>query len=471
MRIGLYVISDLHLGGAPGTDGGRGFQICPPATQAALAAFVDRLPGRTDGADCRLVIAGDIVDFLAEEPFQAFTADPATARRKLESILEHTAPVWQALQGFVRDRGGALTLMLGNHDIELSLPGPRQLLLERLGPGRIDFIYDNEACTIGPVLIEHGNRFDAWNAVPHGALRRVRSQLSRRLPVLPDFPALPGSRLVVDVMNPLKKDYPFIDLLKPEDAGALPIAAALGAGGVRDVWKFFGNFRRQWAIDYDENREPLDETLINATAPGADQDAFRLAEDLAAGGDASQIGAAGDFLRGVAGAVTDQLREARRDALYKAFRRHVDSHRKAFAVDHEIDTYLAPARRAAQSGYEVVVYGHTHLAKRVPLGDPGDAGDARPVYLNTGTWADLMRVPDAVWGDEDAASRDALRAFVDDLEQSRLDRWRRSVPTYARIELDGDAVLAADVHYCDGDAAVTTETLWQRLAAGDEHAR
>ena len=64
------------------------------------------------------------------------------------------------------------------------------------------------------MLIEHGNRFDAWNAVPHGALRRLRSQLSRRLPTAPDFPALPGSRLVVDVMNPLKKQYPFIDLLQ-----------------------------------------------------------------------------------------------------------------------------------------------------------------------------------------------------------------------------------------------------------------
>ena len=56
---------DLHLGGAPATDGGRGFQICPPATQAMLAAFIDRLPERQPNADCRLVIAGDIVDFLA----------------------------------------------------------------------------------------------------------------------------------------------------------------------------------------------------------------------------------------------------------------------------------------------------------------------------------------------------------------------------------------------------------------------
>jgi hypothetical protein len=77
----LYIISDLHLGGAPASGGGRGFQICPPATQVALAAFIDRLPGRAPDRDCRLIIAGDIVDYLAEEPFEGFTADPVVARR------------------------------------------------------------------------------------------------------------------------------------------------------------------------------------------------------------------------------------------------------------------------------------------------------------------------------------------------------------------------------------------------------
>ncbi|MBM4299754.1 MAG: hypothetical protein FJ143_18585, partial [Deltaproteobacteria bacterium] len=253
MHTSIYVISDLHLGGSPGENGRPGFQICPPRTHVLLKQFIDRLPGRTPSSDTRLVIAGDIVDFLAEEPFLAFTPDPETARKKLARILDDTAQVWEALQRFAK-RDGALTLMLGNHDIELALPGVRQLFLDRMGPGRIDFIYDNEAFTCGPVLIEHGNRFDEWNAVPHGALRRVRSQLSRALPVKPEFPVLPGSRLVIDVMNPLKRQYAFIDLLKPEDAGALPIVAALGAAGFRDVWQFFQRFRQTWAVDFDENR-------------------------------------------------------------------------------------------------------------------------------------------------------------------------------------------------------------------------
>lgn len=454
----LYVISDLHLGGAPAAAGERGFQICPPATQALMAHFIDGLPGRSAGADCRLVIAGDIVDFLAEEPFEAFTADPAAAAAKLRSIFDHTQPVWEALARFVRERDGALTLLLGNHDIELSMPATRALLLERVGPGRVDFLYDNEAFTLGPVLIEHGNRFDPWNAVPHGELRRVRSQLSRRLPVRPAFPALPGSRLVVDVMNGLKKDYPFIDLLKPENAGALPVAAALGAGNVRDVWQAFGQFTRQWSTDYDEDREPLDQELI-ASGPAGDQALYRLAADIAAGGDATQVSAVGNWLAGARAAIDEKRRQLRRDALFKALRAQFDSHRDTFRTDVEDKTYLVPARRSAQAGFKVVVYGHTHLAKRIGL--PGGA-----TYLNSGTWADLMRVPDSVWHADEAAARTGLTRFVDDLEASRLDAWRRSVPTYVRIALDGDAVTAADVHFASDGQPVSTDTLMQRLAAG-----
>lgn len=462
MRQRIYVISDLHLGGAPGTGAGhRGFQICPPATQAAMAAFIDRLPKPDAATDTRLVLAGDIVDFLAEEPFAAFTPEPAAALAKFRSIVGNTAPVWAALKRYVGERGGALTLMLGNHDIELSLPAVREVLLAEVsggvGAARVEFLYDNEAFSAGSVLVEHGNRFDAWNAVPHGALRRVRSQLSRRLPVQPEFPALPGSKLVVDVMNGLKRQYPFIDLLKPEDAGALPVAAALGAGGVREVWKFYGQFRRSSGVDFDEGSgEPRDETYIAAGGEAGhvgaeDQAMFDLAENIAEGGAAEQVG------------FSEWKAEMRHKALFMAMRQLADKHRQAFAVEHEDEVYLKPAQHAARAGWRVVVYGHTHLAKRIPL-------DGGAVYLNTGTWADLMRLPDAVWGaDKDAASR-ALTDFVGDLAKGALDHWRRSLPTYARIELDeAGAVAHADVHFADDDEAVSSERIWARLAGGAPH--
>lgn len=462
VRTNLYAISDLHLGGTPATDRGYGFQMCPRRTQEMLARFIDRLPASRRDEDCWLVVAGDIVDFLAEEPFTAFTSDPVAACLKLDHIIESTEPVWTALRRFVVERGGVLVLLLGNHDIELSLPGVRQSLLDRIGPGRISFIYDNEAFTLGPILIEHGNRFDAWNAVPHDALRRVRSQLSRQLPVLPEFPALPGSRLVVDVMNPLKKDYPFIDLLKPEDAGALPIAAALGAVGFRDAWQFFGNFRRQWAVDYEENGEPRDEELI-ASIGDDDQALFDLAEDVSNAGSSGQIGAVGGLLGRAGGALEHLGRTARLEALHRAFRGRLDIHRDTFTVDKEAEVYLAPARRSVAAGFRVVVYGHTHLAKCVPLvtatADPA-------VYLNLGTWADLMRVPDAVWSNDEDLGRASLRSFVDDLERGALDRWRRAVPTYARIALSESSVVNAKVYFADCDEELSTEGLLQRLAAG-----
>jgi len=453
------VISDLHLGGAPAIDG-KGFQICPPATQKVLADFIRRLPQSTEAEDCHLVVAGDIVDFLAEEPFEPFTADSDKALAKFEAIVRNTAPVWDALRHFVVDRGGDLVLMIGNHDIELSLPRTREALLRKVGRGRVRFIDDNQAFVLGPVLIEHGNRFDAWNAVPHDALRRLRSQLSRRLPGTPEFPALPGSRLVAQTMNPLKRDYPFVDLLKPENAAALPVLAALGAGGLKDIWSFYRNFRRQRAVDYDENQEPIDPERISAP-PSAEQAQYEAAMDIAAGGDATKVSAVGDLLAGALKAIDEKKRQLRRAGLLDAFIRTRDIHRSAFDVSKEDLTYLRPAERSAAAGFKVVVYGHTHLAKRIAIGN-----DRQSVYLNSGTWADLMRVPDAVWAADAASARQAVADFVEDLEKSRLDRWRRSCGTYARIELQDDAVLSANVHFGADDAIVTTEALLSRLSHG-----
>ncbi|NNG23188.1 metallophosphoesterase [Telluria aromaticivorans] len=451
MRSIVYVISDLHLGGAAAGSNRPDFQMCSLHTQALLGQFIEQLPGRTGNADSQLIIAGDIVDFLAEEPFEAFTSDPASAERKLNTILERTSPIWDALQEYVNKRHGALTLLLGNHDVELAMPTVRQVLLNRLGEGRVHLIYDNEAFTLGPLLIEHGNRYDEWNAVPHDALRRVRSQLSRRQPINPPFPAMPGSRMVEELVNPLKQQYAFVDLLKPEDAALLPVLIALGAGGIKEAWTFFRNFVKTRAVDYDENREPVVPGFIAAQTV-SDESMFLLAQSIASDGAPGQISA---------GAPKLFDREARRAALYKCFRAQSDLHRKAFNMHTEKEIYLMPAHAAASAGFQVVVYGHTHHVKKVAL---GDSPNGLPVYLNTGTWADLICVPTAVWAVEENIARDALQAFIDDLEGNHLTSWRRSLPTYAKIEIDGELVISADVYFADDHAQVTADALAHRLA-------
>jgi hypothetical protein len=95
-----------------------------------------------------------------------------------------------------------------------------------------------------------------------------------------------------------------------------------------------------------------------------------------------------------------------------------------------------------------VAFGHTHLVKRVLLNDLG------AVYFNTGTWADLMAVPEAVLSGDESEGKRQLGKFAEDLAANRLESWRRQVPTFARIELDDDRLLGADVYFYDGGSQV-----------------
>jgi hypothetical protein len=102
------------------------------------------------------------------------------------------------------------------------------------------FIYDGEAYAIGDALVEHGNRYDGWNAIDYDALRRVCSLQSRGQPIPSNLRLQPpaGSQLVAAVMNPIKRNYPFIDLLKPESTAAVPLLLALEPGSRKLIAQF-----------------------------------------------------------------------------------------------------------------------------------------------------------------------------------------------------------------------------------------
>jgi hypothetical protein len=112
-----------------------------------------------------------------------------------------------------------------------------------------------------------------------------------------------------------------------------------------------------------------------------------------------------------------------------------------------------------------VIYGHTHHVKCVPLTE----GEHTAIYLNTGTWADLMRVPEEVWSTDETRARSVLSSFVSDLESNDLDKWRCSVPTFAKVEMTDGSVTAAAVYFADGDwnEPVDTRRLLQRLKEHD----
>ncbi len=136
-----------------------------------------------------LILNGDIVDYLADEKAEYF--DWPNALDKLKRAMEdpEQADVWKALQEFVESGRGDLVLVLGNHDLELSLPEPHAHLLKYLSDGkhdrrgRIVFALDGAgfSCRVDSarVLCLHGNEADPWNAIEYGRLSLIRRALAR----------------------------------------------------------------------------------------------------------------------------------------------------------------------------------------------------------------------------------------------------------------------------------------------------
>jgi len=91
----IYAISDLHLGGAAPSDGKPGFQMCSERGRERLAEFIRHIrtrhlsPGVSYPLAAELIINGDFIDFLAEQPFEAVTVDEESARRKLVSVMQN----------------------------------------------------------------------------------------------------------------------------------------------------------------------------------------------------------------------------------------------------------------------------------------------------------------------------------------------------------------------------------------------
>lgn len=492
--LALYVISDLHLGGRAGVPPARGFRINTHVP--LLSEFVQRLAVRARDAQgqrrVELVINGDIVDFLAQEgpqpdqPWRAFIADAAEALQAYVEIRDQERPFFDALRELLQ-QGGDLTLLLGNHDVELGLPAVRAQIEADLGAadsrGRLRWVVDGQAYVVGAVLIEHGNRYDGFNVIDHDRLRRVRSAQSRRQRV-PDgegFEPPPGSRLVQQVMNPIKRDYPFVDLLKPETEAVVPLLIALEPAMAADIerlwrlWRLKTEAARQQPF---EPAQPVHSGQIGITPPAAAATSGDDALALMLGGrvPAAQLAALQQLAQGAAMPTQSPigLGDGLRDGLGDAWRRvgsllrerfdaatwdrrlqvlldalRTLQHDTSFDPAVEQPGWLRHAQALADGGFGVVIFGHTHLAKQVPL-----AGGAR--YLNTGTWADLMKLPAGLFAADRAQARAVLDRFVDDLRGGRHDAYLAFDARYARCTIDADG-RCTEARLCRFDAAAVLD--------------
>lgn len=473
---------------AEGKPGRIGSQICRSA--AELTHFVDWVTGESQAKDftgvTELIINGDMVDFLSPEqaaPSKEWISDQQAAILRLEGIITRSRSggprgPFEALAEFLQKDRTELTMLLGNHDVELALPAVREHLEKVFGSAtRFRLICDGEALVRGRVLIEHGNRYDSWNALSYNGLREERSHLSRGLRVDEGrrkerfFRPPAGTLMVVYAINTVLAESPFLNLLKPETGAAIPLLLALEPnlrGVLNNILSLAPVAARKKAAKLESPAVPVNRDNLTADVGsrnidslekllrpmlGKDADLF-LAPTAAPLGAAAGLKDARDWIRAKAaeiaaawqsrpklGAVARAAVLEQKIKLLEVAFRPLQGER-TFELIHEQAEYLAAAAALLETNqFDVVVFGHTHLPKRIEVARrSGKSG----FYLNTGTWADTMRLPPEVFAGGDVG-RAAIRKLFEDMGENRIDDYRFVSLGYAEIELAGEEVTTFDL--------------------------
>jgi UDP-2,3-diacylglucosamine pyrophosphatase LpxH len=489
----LYVISDLHMGGKPG------FQIMNRGRR--LASFIHQLAVRPSAESARrvgLIINGDVIDTLAED-FDGYIA-VAHTERILTRLYddEAFAPVWSALAAFVRQAGRRLVFTIGNHDIELSLPAVQFSIRRRLAGdddaarGRIEFAVEGAGytCSVGDVRIfcTHGNEVDSWNLVDHDALRRLARDQNAGMPFdAATWTPNAGTRLVRDVMNRVKRQRPWVDLLKPEKNVVLGVLLTMDPSVARHIpalvpvaWRRgIGELQRRDLLSANESGSrgmvAVDALAVSAIGPqlqrlidGVEQsDATPLPALAATAVDPMMLDVERQFASGIptedsisslegtlgwSGMLRDRLRSVDRiDALRRALLDwHAEDH--SFDLTDEDETYRRILRLVG-SDVDVIVTGHTHLERAIVT-----AGRA---YYNTGTWIGLIRLPHVLLREpsqfaqvysllDHASLADLNHATVSGADGRAL-RLVADITTALQITARADAVVACLGHVVDDE--------------------
>jgi UDP-2,3-diacylglucosamine pyrophosphatase LpxH len=413
----LHVVSDLHIGGAPD------FQVMNRGGR--LAGFIRWVAAQRPEGRVALVLNGDVIDSLAEDISGYVAVHDAVPM--LHRMFKYDAfrVVWDALAHFVKQPNRTLVIVIGNHDIELAFPPVQHAIVSRLtgddlaARARIEFstMGAGYSCHIGTARIfcTHGNEVDAWNFVRYEDLSKAARRLNAARPLDPgEWEPNAGTRMVMDVMNDVKRKYAWIDLLKPEERAAVGVLLVLDPSQISRVNRLLPAVGTKLRTGGQVNQRlsaegfatPAREEALaarvdqllgpnlasglegGARAGGTDGDAMLLEAEKTFTDRTAQPLPAGTLGTGqlVWDRLTGWIRGVGRDeALRRALKDWLKDDR-TFSHDVEDDTFKAVT---ASVGAEVdfVVTGHTHLERAIDMG--GGRG-----YFNTGTWIRLLRITD-----------------------------------------------------------------------------
>ena len=492
----LYVVSDIHMGGRK--DGEEDFQIFNRGPR--LGAFIRHVAEQRPDGEVAIVLNGDVIDSLAEEEVASYVAlDAHTAIQMMDHLYADPSfkPVWDALASFVRTPRRHLVFVVGNHDIELALPVVEDSIRRHLAGdssdawSRIHFASHGGGfgCRVGHarVFCCHGNEIDRWNWVDYSALGQLANAINAGRSVPPSrWKPNAGTKLVIDVMNHVKRRYPFVDLLKPEIAAVASVLMTLDRDLVKKVdlssvlpiwrgWRRGGKVTDEilgaYAADIfsgapeDATPDAVADSLLGTSlreavrrrgaGPGMSEDellldaarALRAQAGETASEDEPETLGAWDMVAGWVGLVPKEegLRRALKDWLEDD---------KGFVVhDPDDDLYKSMEERIGDS-VDFVVTGHTHKPRAMSY-------ESGVHYFNCGTWIRRLHLTQQVLNDENAFKEKLWRVLRAG-RMSALDTARipgpdgREVPLLfdrtnaVRIVTDGQQVVGDLLRVTDG---------------------
>jgi UDP-2,3-diacylglucosamine pyrophosphatase LpxH len=430
------IISDLHVGGGTNLDIFH--------SQSTLAGFLKSIGDEP----LTLIINGDFIDFLAVEPYGIFSRK--AAQQKIERIVgaAENKVLWEGFRAFLAaNTANRVDILLGNHDLEIIFEEVQEAMravMAAAGEGeRIQFITErvsHQKVKVGGVNVhvEHGFQYDPYNWYDQDELVKATIYGSTgenfKIPV--------GSRLVYETLNKLTPQHPFIPLIKPETA-VLYILLALAPKeaakqlddlGIALGGKFFNRvkmrlrsqqFATPVAVDMTAGRSALDSQLTNLfLGSDTDLETVKAVEEYVGEGRGQQPGRAISF-----NVFSAAARKAKLYLLRKGLQ-GLKEERDTFFDTNASDDFNHALEGILNLNAQVAILGHSHGRKLTELTAPDDSG-RKLLYLNTGTWADLLDFDLNQLQDDDA-----LEAWLDDLDN------RRFTPslyfTFARVtELPG----------------------------------
>jgi UDP-2,3-diacylglucosamine pyrophosphatase LpxH len=241
----VYLISDLHLASGREAATGEWHPLEDFQADEAFCAFLDHLTAEAGGTPAELIIAGDFIDFPQILPELGLTS-PLSARgttqaeslerarvalgQRPELASGHPA-VFARLRQLLAD-GHSVTILVGNHDIDLLWPDVWALLFDAIYPPgaagtlrREVFSRTYGSAERGRIYVEHGHERDPENyfgnqmAEPFGDDGTGTLRLKRCY----------GTLFVDKVYNLLERDRWFIDNVKP-------ISRVIGLGLKNDLF-------------------------------------------------------------------------------------------------------------------------------------------------------------------------------------------------------------------------------------------